>query len=211
MRKIDRDGLLLCELQAESFARSVTDARTSSEIFIRRFMHSNVVKEMDNASILLTNLQPRDILERIDEEYGVSDYGSVKYSTEEMYWIGYIYRYYAYTYDKSSDQTMFRYSDHDPVLVGLRLDNTATYDPKPLVNNLDVMRGNANKLIIRDALTAGGQDSYFGIYDISGRPIVSATRIESSAQAVDLPTAPGVYILYVYFETQVYPYKFIVP
>lgn len=116
-----------------------------------------------------------------------------------------------YTYDKSSDQTMFRYSDHDPVLVGLRLDNTATYDPKPLVNNLDVMRGNANKLIIRDALTAGGQDSYFGIYDISGRPIVSATRIESSAQAVDLPTAPGVYILYVYFETQVYPYKFIVP
>lgn len=104
MRKIDRDGLLLCELQAESFARSLTDARTSSEIFIRRFMHSNFVKEMDNASILLTNLQPRDILERIDEEYGVSDYGSVKYSTEEMYWIGYIYRYYAYTYDKSSVQ-----------------------------------------------------------------------------------------------------------
>ena len=68
MRKIDRDGLLLCELQAESFARSLTDARTSSEIFIRRFMHSNFVKEMDNASILLTNLQPRDILERIDEE-----------------------------------------------------------------------------------------------------------------------------------------------
>ena len=116
-----------------------------------------------------------------------------------------------YTYDKSSDQTMFRYSDHDPVLVGLRLDKSATYDPQPVINNLEIMRGNANKLIIRDALTAGGQDSYFGIYDVSGRPIVSATRIESSAQAVDLPTAPGVYILYVYFETQVYPYKFIVP
>ena len=116
-----------------------------------------------------------------------------------------------YTYDKSSDQTMFRYSDHDPVLVGLRLDNTATYDPKPLINNLDVLRGKSNQLIIRDALTAGGQDSYYGIYDVSGRPIVEATRIESSAEVVELPTAPGVYILYVYFETQVYPYKFIVP
>lgn len=116
-----------------------------------------------------------------------------------------------YTYDKSSDQTMFRYSDHDPVLVGLRLDNSATYDPKPVINNLEVMRGNTNKLVIRDALTAGGQDSYYGIYDISGRPIVNATRIENSVEVVDLPTAPGVYILYVYFETQVYPYKFIVP
>ena len=112
---------------------------------------------------------------------------------------------------KTADQTMFRYSDHDPVLVGLRLDKSATYDPQPLINNLEVLRGNANKLIIRDALTAGGQDSYYGIYDVSGRPIVSATRIESSAEEVELPTAAGVYILYVYFETRVYPYKFIVP
>ena len=116
-----------------------------------------------------------------------------------------------YTYDKSSDQTMFRYSDHDPVLVGLRLDNTATYDPKPRINNLDILSGQSNKLLIRDAMTAGGQDSFYGIYDISGRPVVSPTRIESTVQVVDLPTAPGVYILYVYYETQVYPYKFIVP
>ena len=116
-----------------------------------------------------------------------------------------------YTYDKSSDQTMFRYSDHDPVLVGLRLDNTATYDPKPRINNLDILGGQSNKLLIRDAMTAGGQDSFYGIYDISGRPVVSPTRIESTVQVVDLPTAPGVYILYVYYETQVYPYKFIVP
>ena len=33
-----------------------------------------------------------------------------------------------WTYDKSSDRTMFRCSDHDPVLVGLRLDSTAVVD-----------------------------------------------------------------------------------
>ena len=117
-----------------------------------------------------------------------------------------------YTYDKSSDQTMFRYSDHDPVLVGLRLNGSAaSYDPKPVINNLEILRGNANKLIIRDAEMAGGQDSFYAIYDVSGRAVVSATKIESSAHTVELPGAPGVYILYVYFDTQVYPYKFIVP
>ena len=116
-----------------------------------------------------------------------------------------------YTYDKSSDQTMFRYSDHDPVLVGLRLNNTATYNPQPRINNLDILGGHSNKLIIRDAQTAGGQDSFYGIYDVSGRVIVSPTRIESSVYVVDLPTASGIYILYVYYGTQVYPYKFIVP
>lgn len=104
MNKIDRDGLLLCELQAEVFEKSLTYEKTSSEVFIRRFMHSEIAKEFDTAAILLTNLQPRDVLERIDEQYGVSDYGSVKYTANEMYWIGYIYRYYAYTYDRTSVQ-----------------------------------------------------------------------------------------------------------
>ena len=104
MRKIDKDGLILCDLQGEAFERSLQAHSTSSEIFIRRFMNSGVAKELDNASILQTNLQAKDILDRIEEEYGRSDYGSVKFSSEEMYWIGYIYRFYSFTYDKTSVQ-----------------------------------------------------------------------------------------------------------
>ena len=116
-----------------------------------------------------------------------------------------------YTYDKSGDQTMFRYSDHDPVLVGLRLDGSAaSYDPHPTTNNLEILRGDANKLIIRDAESTDEKIGYYAIYDMSGRPMVGATKIESNAHVVDLP-ASGVYILYVYFDGKVYPYKFIVP
>ena len=104
MIKIDRDGLLLCELQAKAFELSITLQNTSSEIFVRRFMNSKVAKDMDNLSFLQTNLQPKDMLERVDEEYGESNYGSKKFAANEMYWIGYIYRYYAYTYGKSSQQ-----------------------------------------------------------------------------------------------------------
>ena len=104
MRKISKDGLLLCKLQAEVFEKSIDKMETSSEIFIRRFMKSEVAKRLDNESVLESNIQANDILELINEEYGISNYGSVKYSRNEIYWIGYIYRYFAFTYEMSSTQ-----------------------------------------------------------------------------------------------------------
>ena len=106
MKKIDRDGLLLCELQAKAFEESADCTDVSSEIFIRRFMNSNVACLMDNGDFLQMNIQAKDVIERIDEEYGHSKYGSVKYTKNELYWIGYIYRYYSYTYEMSSVQVL---------------------------------------------------------------------------------------------------------
>ena len=98
MKKINKDGLLLCDLQAKTFECAVDLASVSSEIFIRRFMNSNAAKRMDNTSILQTNIHEKDILVMIAE------YGSVKYSHDEMFWIGYLYRYLCYTYGLSSVQ-----------------------------------------------------------------------------------------------------------
>ena len=104
MRKISKDGVILCTLQAETFEKSVEKMDTSSEIFIRRFMKSEVAKRFDNESILESNIQANDILELINEEYGISNYGSLKYTRNEMFWIGYIYRYFAFTYNMTSAQ-----------------------------------------------------------------------------------------------------------
>ena len=41
---------------------------------------------------------------KIDSEFGKTSYGKEKFSAEELYWIGYIYRYWCYTYDKTSRQ-----------------------------------------------------------------------------------------------------------
>jgi len=101
-KKIDKDGLLLCELQGKAFELSATKTNCSSEIFIRRFMHSNIVNQIDSSSILSTNMQPSDILAEVDGQYGKSDYGSVKYSANELFWIGYFYRFFCYTYSISS-------------------------------------------------------------------------------------------------------------
>lgn len=108
MRKIDSDGLLLCEIQANTFEKSIKKMDCSTEIFIRRYMKSDIVKMFDDESILDTNYQARDILDCINEEYGLTHYGSVKYHSDEMYWIGYIYRYYCYTYELKSIQAYKR-------------------------------------------------------------------------------------------------------
>lgn len=104
MKKINKDGLLLCDLQAKAFECSVDFTSVSSEIFIRRFMNSNVAKDMDNTSILQTNFHEKDILDLIEEQYGELKYGSTKYLHDEMFWIGYIYRYFCYTYELTSVQ-----------------------------------------------------------------------------------------------------------
>lgn len=67
-------------------------------------MKSEIAKRFDNESVLESNIQANDILDLINEEYGISNYGSVKYTRNEIYWIGYIYRYFAFTYDMTSAQ-----------------------------------------------------------------------------------------------------------
>ena len=104
MKKINKDGLLLCNLQAKTFESTVELTSVSSEIFIRRFMNSKIAKAMDNESILQTNIHEKDILDMIEEQYGKSEYGSTKYTHNEMFWIGYLYRYFCCTYGFSSVQ-----------------------------------------------------------------------------------------------------------
>ena len=102
MKAIDKDGLLLCDLQAKAFELSVDKTESGSAVFVRRFMNSRVAKWMDNGGILASNTQPADLLNLVEEQYGPSEYGSIKYTHNEMFWIGYIYRFFAYTYERSS-------------------------------------------------------------------------------------------------------------
>lgn len=104
MKKIDELGLKLCRIQAEVFEQSVSKAECSSPIFMRRFMYSQVAQRMDAGGFLLEACDVNQIFSEIEEEFGKSSYGKEKYTREELYWIGYIYRYWAITYEKTSRQ-----------------------------------------------------------------------------------------------------------
>ncbi len=113
-----------------------------------------------------------------------------------------------YNYQRSADETMFRCSDHDPVLVGLKLDSTLVYDPTPRINSGDIFFGENKRLVIQNAFTEGKQ-SFYAIHTINGW-LVELNSITSPLYEVELPNPTGVYIVTVYYDGQIYQRKMIV-
>ena len=104
MKKLDRDGLILAKLLGETFELSESLLSCSSEIFIRRFFHSNIKDVFDNQSILDDCYTPKEIIRQLNKEYPNLQYGSVKYSKNELYWMGYMYASFAYIYELTYPQ-----------------------------------------------------------------------------------------------------------
>ncbi|WP_051205786.1 hypothetical protein [Butyrivibrio sp. FC2001] len=101
MREFDHSGLLLAEYQGKLFEAS-TNLNCSTGIFIRRFLHSDLVKKLDHNNPAEIILDVNDGVNSILDQFGDTDYGKVKYSKSAMFWIGYIYRYISYTREVST-------------------------------------------------------------------------------------------------------------
>lgn len=108
MREFDRDGLILCKLLGEVFSASKGRYACSSEIFIRRFMYSETAKLFDSLAALDEILSADDIFSLLDGEYEQSSYGRNKFDTEVLYWIGYMYMYGSYIYERPL-KSMYRF------------------------------------------------------------------------------------------------------
>ena len=108
-----------------------------------------------------------------------------------------------YTYDKSNDQTMFRCSDHDPIIVGLRLDSTATYIPEVINPNMQIYYSE-NGPYIRNA-----EGGYYIIYQWDGQ-IVQQNRISHNEQIID-GLQQGLYIINVYGQGECLKTKVLIP
>lgn len=108
-----------------------------------------------------------------------------------------------YTYDKSNDQTMFRCSDHDPIIVGLRLDSTATAIPEIVVPTVQIYYSDYRPHI-RNAI--GG---YYIVYQLDGQ-VVTQSSITHSEEMID-GLQQGLYIINVYGQGTCLQTKLIVP
>ena len=102
MKELDKDGRILCELQAQIFEKSAKEYTTSSAVFVRRYMNSDYAARMDRDGFADRPTDVQDAFSSLDEQYGASRYGSLVYTQDELYWIGYIYRCWAYIYELSS-------------------------------------------------------------------------------------------------------------
>lgn len=102
MKKLNFNERKLCQIQGKIFEESTQKVQCSSLIFIRRFMQSSLATKFDDYSFLVIALDINDCFYEIESEYGFSSYGKIKYSKNEMFWIGYIYRALSIIYKLSS-------------------------------------------------------------------------------------------------------------
>ncbi len=74
MKKFDHDGFLITEYQGKLFEKSV-ELNCSSPIFMRRFLHSNLLEKLDNTHVQLLSLDVVEGLRDLVEQYGDEPYG----------------------------------------------------------------------------------------------------------------------------------------
>jgi predicted extracellular nuclease len=100
----------------------------------------------------------------------------------------------AYTYDgKKNDGTMFRYSDHDPILVGVRL-GTTTDIPHPA----DLVYFDDPATLTQQAAVQNAYGGWVKIYTINGECVLTE-HILSDYYTLPLTQLPkGLYILHIY-------------
>lgn len=113
-----------------------------------------------------------------------------------------------YTYDKSNDQTVFRYSDHDPLLVGLRLDSTKSIKrhEEELISLVRIATVDG-EIELTNVGDLGGQHGYYEIYDITGTLVQGTTRIEESPCVIGAGLPGGMYVLRIYYAGKIMALK----
>ena len=93
MRKLAPEERKQCEAQGEIFAASTRSFPGGSAVFVRRFMRSKLAARLDRGAFVVETISPEQALNELAGEYGNRAYGSDAYSADEMYWMGYLYRY----------------------------------------------------------------------------------------------------------------------
>ena len=90
--------LKLCDIQGRLFERS---AAYASEDFIRAFMNSEVAEHLDSSYNKLQWMGEEYLLDELEDEKDLSTKGE-KYNPDVLYWIGYLYRYWAISRNEKS-------------------------------------------------------------------------------------------------------------
>lgn len=95
MRDVSGEGLELCRLQGRIFERSLEAVSCSSAVFVRQFMNSDYATRMDEGAVLWEATTLDAVFDELKKEYGETTYGTERYGADELYWMGYLYRYWA--------------------------------------------------------------------------------------------------------------------
>ena len=112
-----------------------------------------------------------------------------------------------YTYDKSSDVTMFRSSDHDPIIVGLSLGEYRNPDASAFWENVEY----TTHIVSPDAPfeLRNAQGAYLRIYSMWGS-LIYYDHVTTDVYTLNYTMPSGVYVVNLYGDGEVKQLKLIV-
>jgi len=126
---VDSIRLKLCDIQGRMFERSTAYA---SEDFIREFMNSEVAEHLDSPYNKLQWMGEEYLMDELKDEKKLDTDGE-KYSPEVLYWIGYLYRYWACTRGEKSKRI---YRQAPAKTMKRNYMAFHTFDPEVAIDNL---------------------------------------------------------------------------
>ena len=131
-------GVRVCDYQGKLFMSSTTRFDCSSKIFLRRFLNSEVLTYLDMNDDIYIPDTVDEALDSIEKEFGKTEYGSVKYDSNAMFWMGYMYRYISFTREIS---TNLLFDLFPPELLNKAYEAFHTQDVEWCVRSLLEMKG----------------------------------------------------------------------
>jgi hypothetical protein len=102
MKTITEQDRHLCALQGKIFAASLGHCALGSAVFVRRFMLSDAAARLDTCGLDGGPLEPGQLVCEVGDRCSASSYGTVRFTAEELYWMGYLYRYWCCLTGQSS-------------------------------------------------------------------------------------------------------------
>ena len=125
----------MCEMQGEFFALSVKRFPCGSALFVFRFMHSDLAKQLDRIDDPYNFISPNNLIESMAIEYpSLKKERGEQISENAMKWIGYIYR--AWSLIKRKESSLLYKSMKIERMAGL-YDAFHTFSPEYCVDQLE--------------------------------------------------------------------------
>ena len=123
----------LCDIQGRLFELSV-EKGFDSESFVMHFMKSNVAKNLDSSYNRMQWCGEEYLLEELIDECGDFLKSDGKIATkDEIYWIGYIYRYWHYYKDQTSKK-IYKQAPYERMKINYLMFHTMT--PEMAIDDL---------------------------------------------------------------------------
>lgn len=111
---LDSWQLQQCRIHGQLFCIPLEKSKNPKQ-FVETYMHSDIAVHMDNDCDSMHIMGQYYLFECISDDYGLEDFNSEYDLSEELFWMGYLYRFWHF-YTGESSVEIYKQANYDDML-----------------------------------------------------------------------------------------------